>query len=119
MERDLGRSAAMFRALGDPTRLRIFAFLRRCCCVIALEESGDARPVDGATVGEICCRVTGAERITSTLSHHLKQLRLAGLITTRRRGQQILCRVNPEAVEALAAFLNDREGEDKTDGCCE
>ena len=43
--------AAMFKALGDPTRLHIFEFLRSCCCPVAVEESGDVRPVVGPTVG--------------------------------------------------------------------
>ena len=32
--------ALMFKALGDPTRLRLFAFLRDQCCPVAVEENG-------------------------------------------------------------------------------
>ena len=39
--------AAMFKALGDPTRLAIFGFLRDCCCPVAVEETGDVRPSTG------------------------------------------------------------------------
>ena len=46
-------AAAMFKALGDPTRLHIFEFLRACCCPVAVDESGDVRPVVGPTVGEV------------------------------------------------------------------
>jgi ArsR family transcriptional regulator, arsenate/arsenite/antimonite-responsive transcriptional repressor len=120
-ERD-ERRAAMFRALGDPTRLRIFQFLRGCRGPVSVDEAGAVRRVEGATVGEVCCRVTGGDRITSTLSHHLKELRLAGLITTERQGRHVLCRVDPEAVAALAAFLagdltGDLKGE-TDDDCC-
>ena len=48
--------------------------------------TGAARRVDGVTVGEVCCFVTGEDRITSTLSHHLRELRLAGLVDVERRG---------------------------------
>jgi ArsR family transcriptional regulator len=95
----------MFKALGDPTRLHIFEFLRSCCGPVAVEESGAVRPVVGPTVGEVCCHVAGAEQINSTISHHLKELRLAGLITVERRGKNMVCGVNHDAVRALAAYL--------------
>ena len=110
--------AAMFKALGDPTRLHIFEFLRACCGPVAVEENGDVRTVDGPTVGEVCCHVTGAERITSTISFHLKELRLAGLITVERRGKNMICAVNSEAVTQIKAYLG-RTGSDSTrGGCC-
>ena len=51
--------AAMFKALGDPTRLHIFEFLRSCCCPVAVDDTGDVRPVIGPTVGEVCCQPKG------------------------------------------------------------
>lgn len=108
----------MFKALGDPTRLRIFEFLCACCRFVAVEEEGGVRPIEGPTVGEVCCQITGAERITSTISHHLKELRLAGLISVERRGKHMICGVNRDAVAALADYLNrvcDREPDRE---CC-
>jgi len=108
----------MFKALGDPTRLRIFAFLRDCCCPVAVGDTGDVRPVEGPTVGEVCCHVMpGALQINSTISHHLKELRLAGLITIERRGKNMICGVNREAVAALAAYLGERNGANQRE-CC-
>jgi ArsR family transcriptional regulator len=110
--------AAMFKALGHPDRLRIFDFLRSCCCPVAVEASGDVRPVSGPTVGEVCCHVMpGAEGINSTISHHLKELRLAGLITVERRGKNMVCGVNRAAVAALAAYLGETESIERA-GCC-
>src|SRR5688572_641864 len=112
IDAEVGR-AAMFKALGDPTRLRIFEFLRSCCGPVAVGDSGEVRPVDGPTVGEVCCQVTGVERITSTISHHLKELRQAGLITMERRGKNMICGINQEAVAALAEYMSAGFG------CCE
>lgn len=109
-------AAAMFKALGDPTRLHIFEFLRSCCCPVAVDDSGDVRPVSGPTVGEVCCHVTGAEQINSKISHHLKELRLAGLITVERRGKNMICGVNREALAELAEYLRGPSGGSGT--CC-
>jgi ArsR family transcriptional regulator, arsenate/arsenite/antimonite-responsive transcriptional repressor len=104
--------AAMFKALGDPTRLRIFEFLRSCCGPVAVGEGGEVRPVTGPTVGEVCCQVTGAGRITSTVSFHLKELRNAGLITMERRGKNMICGIDRDAVGRLAAYLEGATGGD-------
>ncbi len=93
----------LFRALSDPTRLEIFEFLRACSREVELNEAGECRPA-GACVGDVCCRVNLA---SSTISHHLKELRQAGLITTERRGRWIYCRVNEDALERLRRFVDD------------
>jgi len=111
--------AAIFKALGDPTRLHIFEFLCRQCCPVAVEESGDVRPVLGPTVGEVCCSVTGADRINSTISFHLKELRLAGLITVERRGKNMICGVNRDAVAALASYLGGILPGSNGGACCQ
>ncbi len=108
MERFTGL-AALFKALGDPTRLKIFEFLRACCCPVAVEETGDVRPAQGPTAGEVCCHVTGEERITSSISFHLKELRQAGLITMERRGKNMICGVDPEALDKLATYFGGKE----------
>ena len=110
--------AAMFKALGDPTRLRIFEFLCSCCCPVAVGDAGEVRPVEGPTVGEVCCEVTGIDRITSTVSFHLKELRIAGLITVERRGKNMICGVNRDVVKALEAFLADAE-KGRSNECCD
>ena len=51
---------ALFKALGDPTRLRIFEFLRWQCCAIAIEEDGQVRPVRGsARTFAVCITMFG------------------------------------------------------------
>ncbi len=97
---------AAFKALGDPTRLRIYEFLRTCEGDVVLDENGEVRRVCGPTVGEVCCSVTGIDRVTSTISFHLKELRSAGLIRMEKRGKNMICSVNRDAALELASFLN-------------
>lgn len=112
--------AAMFKALGDPTRLRIFEFLRGLCCAVAVDENCAVRPVVGPTVGEVCCHVTCSDRINSTISHHLKELRLAGLITVERRGKNMICGINHDSLARLKSFLGRGSSvENTTTSCCD
>ena len=106
----------MCKALGDPMRLRIFAFLRSCSGTVALEGSGAVRRLQGPTVGEICCHVTGLSKVTSTVSFHLKELRQAGLVRTERQGKHTICYVNDEQVEELCRYLAGKTN-DQAD-CC-
>ncbi len=81
--------AAVFKALADPVRLRLLSLIA------------------SHTGGEACvCEVTGAFHLTGpTISHHLKVLREAGLITGQRRGTWIYYRVHPEVLARLSAVL--------------
>lgn len=98
----------MFKSLGDPTRARIFEFLCSKCTPVALDDSGDVRPVQGVTVGEVCCHVTGNDQFSSTVSFHIKELRLAGLIHAEKNGKFMVCSVRREAIEAMRDYLNAR-----------
>ncbi len=82
---------------------------------MAVGQDGEVRPVDGPTVGEVCCQVTGAEKITSTLSFHLKELRESGLITMEKRGKHMICGVNRDALARLAEYFDDAS---KRSTCC-
>src|SRR3954452_3892110 len=98
------RLSGIFKALGDPTRLTIFEKLRRCSGEgrgVELGEHGELRPAGSLSVGEVCCRLGGT---MSTISHHLKELRLAGLIRTEKRGRWIYCSVDPAALELIRSF---------------
>ena len=84
-----GELARMFKALGDPVRLRI----------LSLVASHDG--------GECCvCDITpGFEVSQPTISHHLKTLREAGLLDCERRGTWVYYWVIPSALEQLSAVL--------------
>lgn len=86
---ELTLAATAFAALGSEQRL---AIVRR---LVRAGPSGLPMGDLGDAVG-----VTG-----SVLTHHLKQLVSAGLVTQRRDGRRILSRVDHPALEALSAFL--------------
>jgi ArsR family transcriptional regulator len=79
----------LFKAMGDPVRLRLLS-------LIASHEGGEACVCDLSDVFEL----TGP-----TISHHLKVLREAGLISGERRGTWVYYRVHPEALGRLSAVL--------------
>ncbi|MGP9022941.1 ArsR/SmtB family transcription factor [Streptomyces sp. BR1] len=82
--------AKVFKALGDPVRLRLMS-------MIASRGEG----------GEVCvCELTPAFDLSQpTISHHLKLLRQAGLIDCERRGTWVYYWVLPGVLDDLAAFL--------------
>lgn len=106
---DFDELAETCKALSDPTRLRIFQFLKTRCCPVAVDPTGAVRPANAATVGEVCCHIDGrpAGKIDSRISFHLKVLKQAGLINTEKRGKFVICSINPSAVARLACFLQD------------
>ncbi len=91
--------ADVFKALSNPNRLKIFQRLASCCKpgTVSVVEANDT-----ACVGDLG-RELGI--VPSTVSHHVKELRQAGLIQTRRRGQKIECWIDPGVVEQLKQFF--------------
>ncbi|GAA3883789.1 ArsR/SmtB family transcription factor [Streptomyces sedi] len=88
---DAERMAAMFKALSDPVRLRLFS-------KVASHPGGEACVCDIADVGVS----------QPTVSHHLKKLREAGLLTSERRGTWVYYAVAPSVVAAMSATLDLR-----------
>ena len=83
---DLHRAAARFHALSDPTRLRIIGMLgtgERCVCELMAE-------LDAAQ---------------SRLSFHLRVLKEAGLVSSRREGQWMYYTLRTEALDEAADVL--------------
>ncbi len=82
--------ARVFRALGDPVRLRLLS-------LIGAREGGEA----------CVCDLTSAFDLSQpTISHHLKVLREAGLIDSDRRGTWVYYRLVPSALERMAGLLS-------------
>jgi ArsR family transcriptional regulator len=93
------RFAEVFKALANPNRLQIFLRLVSCC---PPGTKCDSEAAMQQCVGDLR---QDLEIDPSTVSHHLKELRRAGLIRTARRGRHILCWVDREVVQAAADLL--------------
>lgn len=76
----------LLQALADPTRLAIVRQLSRDSEVCACDFTA-------------CCRVS-----QPTVSHHLKVLREAGIISGERRGTWVYYRLEPKAAHRLSAL---------------
>jgi len=82
-ERDLRRLRTMYRALGDASRLRMIG---------VLAEHGPL------PVNELAAKVDLSQPL---ISWHLRILRLAGLVQTRRQGREVISRLRLEGFEEL------------------
>ena len=91
---DVDRLARMFRALGNPHRLRLFMNL--------LEES-KLDLAKGRIHDCFLVKLLGGlgDIGAPTVSHHVKELADAGLITTEREGKQLTCSVDPKGLAEL------------------
>lgn len=78
----------MFKAIGDPVRLRLLSMI--------------------AAAPEVCvCDLTGAFDVSGpTISHHLRVLREAGLVDCERRATWVYYWIKPEALRRLSALLD-------------
>jgi ArsR family transcriptional regulator, arsenate/arsenite/antimonite-responsive transcriptional repressor len=83
MNRTLDPDVRLLQALADPTRLAIVRQLAADSEVCACDFTA-------------CCSVS-----QPTVSHHLRVLREAGLVTSERRGTWIYYQLQPAAVERL------------------
>lgn len=83
----------LFKALGDPARLRLLSMIA------------------SAGGGETCvCDLNTAFDLTGpTISHHLKVLREAGLISGERRGTWVYYRADPLVLRRLSDVLATRQ----------
>ena len=87
---DAGRLAEIFKALADPTRVRLLQYLAE------------------SKSGTVCaCHLPSALGISQpTLSFHLTKLHDAGLIDREKRGRWVHWSIAPDALELSKAFLD-------------
>lgn len=83
------QTAMLFRALSDPARVRLVSIIA-------------AQPGQEACV----CNLTEPVGLSQpTVSHHLKILTDAGLVTREQRGKWAYFRLQPEGLRTIAATL--------------
>lgn len=85
-----------WKAMADPTRRQMLTLLRQ----------GDL------TAGELAEQFDISK---ATISHHLKELREAGLITQRKQGMHVICSLNTSVLEDLMAFIAALAGDNDQD----
>jgi ArsR family transcriptional regulator len=86
------RLARLFKALGDPTRVRLLS-------MIAATEGREA----------CICDLTAPVGLSQpTVSHHMKQLVDAGLVSREQRGKWAYYAVVDESLNSLARALTSR-----------
>jgi ArsR family transcriptional regulator len=88
--RTAARLAAKFKALSDPVRLRLL--------------SSVASHAGGAAC--VCDISAGVDVSQPTISHHLKVLRDAGLLTSERRASWVYYSIVPEELTTLSSLLS-------------
>jgi DNA-binding transcriptional ArsR family regulator len=84
-------AARQLESLGNPLRLKLYRTLVR---------AGH----DGLPVGTLQAKLDIA---ASTLSHHIRHLREAGLISQERQATMLICRANYPAMDGLVGYLVD------------
>ena len=84
------RREAVFRAIADPTRRKILSLLR-----------GGRH-----SVGDIARNFRTSR---PAISRHLRLLRSAGLVVTRRQGTARICALNAKPLRAVDDWLRDYE----------
>ncbi|ORA33079.1 Rv2640c family ArsR-like transcriptional regulator [Mycobacterium aquaticum] len=82
--------AMRLKAIADPARVKILSYLF---------SSAAGEEISGVLA-------TALDLSESTVSHHLGQLRKAGLVVSDRRGMNVFHRVKPEALQALCVVLD-------------
>lgn len=87
------RLALLFKALGDPTRVKLVS-------LIAATKTGEA----------CICDLTDPVGLTQpTVSHHMKVLAEAGLVTREQRGKWAYYRVDTDTLRSVAHAIGPRD----------
>jgi ArsR family transcriptional regulator len=87
------RRTAILKALADPRRFQLLERIATSDCPLGCAEARAALPISPAT-----------------LSHHIKELETAGLISVRREGKFHFLTLRPGVLQGLIAILASLDG---------
>jgi ArsR family transcriptional regulator len=90
------RRTAILKALADPRRFELLDRIAKAHCPLGCAEARATLPISAAT-----------------LSHHIKELEIAGLIHVRREGKFHFLTLRPGVLQGLIAILSALD----TDAC--
>jgi ArsR family transcriptional regulator len=82
------RRTAILKALADPRRFELLEQISKASCPLGCAQARAALPISAAT-----------------LSHHIKELETAGLISIRREGKFHYMSLRPGVLEAIGGML--------------
>jgi ArsR family transcriptional regulator, arsenate/arsenite/antimonite-responsive transcriptional repressor len=89
---DRAQRALVLKALADPRRFELLQQIAKAGCPLGCSQALAALPISAAT-----------------LSHHIKELEMAGLIEVRREGRFAYLTLRPGVLGSLAAGLTALE----------
>ncbi|MBL4797657.1 MAG: helix-turn-helix transcriptional regulator [Oleispira sp.] len=93
---DVKQLSRVFKALSNPNRLQIYLE------VLSHRQSGIAAPEAGCGIADLIGKLSvGAP----TISHHVKELVDAGLVTVEKNGKFVTCHLNEEMQKHLNLFF--------------
>lgn len=99
---DLNTCADAFKALANPNRLAILLHLVSCC---PPGTSCNFEEEMKKCVGDLGKGLTICQ---STISHHVKELRRAGLVHVKKKGKYTECWVDGQTLLRLAELITGR-----------
>ena len=91
---DTKRIAKIMKALSNANRLELFLAISR--------KQQTEFEHDGCMISDITCLFSLS---APTISHHLKELANAGLISTERQGRFVVAKVNEDTVREVEGVL--------------
>lgn len=103
MNIELSEMASIFKALSSEPRLKILRIIYECGCVKTDDSNQKVVCVEMDQPFTTACECMDLSR--STISHHIKELQKAGLITCERKGRSFHCQVNTDKIALISDYF--------------